>query len=119
MMTQTERAKISPRHLLALAGLSAGAKLLARPPLSSELNLVPTMMNAAAKAKIGAQPIRRNISVLEGSGGNIAISIGNDGMAWLYAAWPPIPIATSGFNFTDADVVHVGNIFAALVHQGV
>jgi glyoxylase-like metal-dependent hydrolase (beta-lactamase superfamily II) len=50
-----------------------------RPPLSNELNLVLTMVNAAATAKIGVQAIRRNISVLEGSGGNIAVLTGNDG----------------------------------------
>ena len=37
------------------------------------------MVNAAAQAKITVQPIRRNISVLEGSGGNIAVLTGRDG----------------------------------------
>jgi glyoxylase-like metal-dependent hydrolase (beta-lactamase superfamily II) len=37
------------------------------------------MVNAAAKAKIIAHPLRRNITVLEGSGGNIAVLTGRDG----------------------------------------
>ncbi len=37
------------------------------------------MVNAAAKAKIVILPVRRNISVLEGSGGNIAVLKGKDG----------------------------------------
>jgi hypothetical protein len=78
-MPQSELMGTSRRRLLALAGLSVGAKLLARPPLSNELNLVPTMIDAAAKAKISVTPLRRNISVLEGSGGNIAVLTGKDG----------------------------------------
>jgi glyoxylase-like metal-dependent hydrolase (beta-lactamase superfamily II) len=37
------------------------------------------MVNAAAKSKITVHPVRRNISVLEGSGGNIAVLTGKDG----------------------------------------
>jgi glyoxylase-like metal-dependent hydrolase (beta-lactamase superfamily II) len=37
------------------------------------------MIHAAAKAKITVHPLRRNISVLEGSGGNIAVLTGRDG----------------------------------------
>jgi glyoxylase-like metal-dependent hydrolase (beta-lactamase superfamily II) len=47
--------------------------------ISNETGIVPTMVNAAAKAKIGTQPLRRNITVLEGSGGNIAVLTGRDG----------------------------------------
>jgi glyoxylase-like metal-dependent hydrolase (beta-lactamase superfamily II) len=86
-MKQTESTNISRRHLLALAGFSVGGKLLARPPLSNQLNLVPTMIDAAAKAKISVQPIRRNISVLEGSGGNIAVLTGKDGKLLVEAGF--------------------------------
>jgi glyoxylase-like metal-dependent hydrolase (beta-lactamase superfamily II) len=41
--------------------------------------IVPTMVRAAAGAKIRTQPVRRNISILEGSGGNIAVLTGPDG----------------------------------------
>ena len=37
------------------------------------------MINAASQAKIEIHPLRRNISVLEGSGGNIAVLTGKDG----------------------------------------
>ena len=101
-MKQTESTNISRRHLLALAGLSVAAKLLARPPLSNELKLVPTMINAAAKAKISAQPIRRNISVLEGSGGNIAVLTGKDGKLLVEAGFtvsrPGITAALASIN---------------------
>ena len=101
-MEQAESIGILRRNLLALAGLSFGAKLLARPPLSNELNLVPTMINAAAKAKISVQPIRRNISVLEGSGGNIAVLTGKDGKLLVEAGFavsrPGITAALASIN---------------------
>jgi glyoxylase-like metal-dependent hydrolase (beta-lactamase superfamily II) len=71
-------AEYSRRGFLAVAG--AGALLLARRPLIAQKDgIVPTMVNAAAKAKIIAHPLRRNITVLEGSGGNIAVLTGRDG----------------------------------------
>jgi glyoxylase-like metal-dependent hydrolase (beta-lactamase superfamily II) len=71
---------LSRRHFFAAAGLTTGAAVLARRSLfAAEEGIVPTMVNAAAKAKITVQPIRRNISVLEGSGGNIAVLTGPDG----------------------------------------
>lgn len=79
-MKRAEATGVTRRDLLRLAGLSAGAALLARQPLiATENGVVPTMVNAAAKAKIVIHPIRRNISVLEGSGGNIAVLTGTDG----------------------------------------
>jgi len=50
-----------------------------RPRTAGMNGIVPTMINAAAKAKIATHRLRRNISVLEGSGGNIAVLTGNDG----------------------------------------
>jgi len=41
--------------------------------------IVPTMIDDAAQAKIEIHPLRRDISVLEGSGGNIAVLTGKDG----------------------------------------
>ena len=79
-MMDIEPFGLSRRRLFAMAGLSAGAALLARRTLlATEEGIVPTMVNAAAKAKITVHPIRRNISVLEGSGGNIAVLTGKDG----------------------------------------
>jgi glyoxylase-like metal-dependent hydrolase (beta-lactamase superfamily II) len=79
---------ISRRRLFEMAGLSAGATLLARRPLfAKEEGIVPTMVDAAAKAKITVHPVRRNISVLEGSGGNIAVLTGADGKLLVEAGF--------------------------------
>jgi glyoxylase-like metal-dependent hydrolase (beta-lactamase superfamily II) len=71
---------------MATAGLAAGGfwagprKLFAdNSGNNPEIGIVPTMVNAAAKAKLTVQPIRRNISLIEGSGGNIAVLTGHDG----------------------------------------
>ena len=50
------------RNFLEMAGWSAGAALLARSPIfAKESGIVPTMVNAAAKAAITVRPLRRNI----------------------------------------------------------
>src|SRR4029077_7097046 len=73
-----EGIEFSRRRFLAVSGI--GAVLLARRPLiAAEDGIVPPMRNAAAKAKIVTKTLRRNISVLEGSGGNIAVLSGRDG----------------------------------------
>jgi glyoxylase-like metal-dependent hydrolase (beta-lactamase superfamily II) len=82
------------------------------PPLfTTENGIVPTMVNAAAKAKISIQPIRRNITVLEGSGGNIAVLTGRDGKllvdAGLAVSRPAISSALTSIN-TDP-IAHLIN----------
>ncbi len=80
MKTSTSLGGFSRRDFLAAASVTAGAAVLARRTLiASEEGIVPTMVRAAAQAKITVQPIRRSISVLEGSGGNIAVLTGLDG----------------------------------------
>jgi glyoxylase-like metal-dependent hydrolase (beta-lactamase superfamily II) len=91
------------RDFVELAGLSAWAALLARRPLfADEQGIVPTMVNAAAKAKITVHPVRRNISVLEGSGGNIAVLTGKDGKLLVDAGFavsrPAIANALTSIN---------------------
>ena len=49
--------------------------------------IVPTMLEAASKAKIGVNLLRRNIGVLEGSGGNIAVLTGKDGKLLIDAGF--------------------------------
>jgi glyoxylase-like metal-dependent hydrolase (beta-lactamase superfamily II) len=102
MQQQLETSDMSRRRLLALAGLSAGAALLARRPLSAKEGIVPTMVNAAAKAKISTRAVRRNISVLEGSGGNIAVLTGRDGKLLVEAGFavsrPAITNALAAIN---------------------
>ena len=55
--------------------------------LAEESGIVPTMIRAAAQAKIEVHPLRRNISVLEGSGGNIAVLTGKDGKLLIDAGF--------------------------------
>ncbi len=75
------------RRLFAMAGLSAGTLLTRRSLFAEESGIVPTMVNATRKAKIRIYPIRRNISVLEGSGGNIAVLTGRDGKLMVDAGF--------------------------------
>jgi glyoxylase-like metal-dependent hydrolase (beta-lactamase superfamily II) len=49
--------------------------------------IVPIMINAASQAKIEVHSLRRNISVLEGSGGNIAVLTGRDGKLLIDAGF--------------------------------
>ena len=55
--------------------------------LAEESGIVPTMIRAAAQAKIEVHPLRRNISVLEGSGGKIAVLTGKDGKLLIDAGF--------------------------------
>jgi glyoxylase-like metal-dependent hydrolase (beta-lactamase superfamily II) len=55
--------------------------------LAEETGIVPTMIHAAAQAKIEVHALRRNISVLEGSGGNIAVLTGKDGKLLIDAGF--------------------------------
>ena len=87
--------EFSRRRFFALAG--AGGLLLARRPLfGDDTGIVPTMINAAAKAKIIRRPLRRNITVLEGSGGNIAVLAGRDGKLLVDAGFSVSRPAVSG-----------------------
>jgi len=54
---------------------------------AQETGIVPTMIRAASQAKIEVNPLRRNISVLEGSGGNIAVLTGKDGKLLIDAGF--------------------------------
>ena len=51
------------------------------------MGIVPTMIRAASQARIEVNPLRRNISVLEGSGGNIAVLTGKDGKLLIDAGF--------------------------------
>ena len=68
-----------------------------------DTGLVPTMVRAAAGARISTEPIRRNISILEGSGGNIAVLTGRDGKLLVDAGFTvsrrAIADALSSINF--------------------
>ena len=71
---------ISRRSFLKTATLSSAAAMLApRHAFAQYGNTVNTMRKAAASATIVVKPLRNNISVLMGSGGNIAVLTGKDG----------------------------------------
>jgi glyoxylase-like metal-dependent hydrolase (beta-lactamase superfamily II) len=62
--------------------MTAATTSISRPPgklFTEDLDLVPTMIQAATTTAISVRPLRRNIAVLEGSGGNITVLTGEDG----------------------------------------
>jgi glyoxylase-like metal-dependent hydrolase (beta-lactamase superfamily II) len=71
--------------------------------LSRPQGIVPTMINAATNAKIETHTLRRGISVLEGSGGNIAVLTGKDGKLLI----------DSGFTVSKARVEEALNNLSA------
>ena len=68
----------------------------------NKTGIVPTMINAAAHATIEAHPIRRDISVLEGSGGNIGVLTGNNGKLLIDSGFtvskPKLKVALDGLS---------------------
>jgi len=79
-MITTASAEISRREFLAAGGLTFAAACLAPRSLFAQLDgLVENAFKEAATAKITVQTLRRNISVLLGAGGNIAVLTGPDG----------------------------------------
>src|SRR5260370_28235972 len=71
---------LSRRRFLVTATLSAAAVVFApRRLFAQETGIVPTMVNAASRAPIEIHPLRRNIDVLECSGGNLAVLTGQYG----------------------------------------
>src|SRR5271154_6863147 len=81
-MKPVESADIPERRAFETADLSAEGAPLARRSLSPKgegAGLVQAMVSSATNPKIIVHSVRRNISVLEGSGGNIAVLTGKDG----------------------------------------
>ena len=83
----TDARTLSRRSFMAATGISAAALFTSRGLFAEETGIVPTMVKAAAGAKIDVHPLRRNISVLEGSGGNIAVLTGQDGKLLIDAGF--------------------------------
>jgi glyoxylase-like metal-dependent hydrolase (beta-lactamase superfamily II) len=99
-MNHPELPNLSRRNFIAVAGSAAAALAFAPRSLFAESKgIVPTMIDAAAKATITKYPLRRNISVLEGSGGNIAVLTGKDGKL----------LVDSGFTVSKARIVEALN----------
>jgi glyoxylase-like metal-dependent hydrolase (beta-lactamase superfamily II) len=76
----------SRRHFIS-ASLGAGAVNLNCRLFAKEMGIVPAMIQAASQTNIEIHPLRRNISVLEGSGGNIAVLTGKDGKLLIDAGF--------------------------------
>ncbi len=89
-MNTSSLSKLSRRQFTS-AGLGVGPLVLAPRRLFAErteqTGLVPTMIQAASLAKIEVYRLRRNIAVLEGSGGNIAVLTGKDGKLLIDAGF--------------------------------
>jgi glyoxylase-like metal-dependent hydrolase (beta-lactamase superfamily II) len=78
---------LSRRHFIS-RGFGASALTLApRRLFAKDMGIVPTMIQTASQAKIGVNRLRRNIAVLEGSGGNIAVLTGKDGKLLIDAGF--------------------------------
>ena len=86
-MNTNSLSNFSRRHFIS-ASLGASGLILAPRRLSTaETGIVPTMIQAASQEKIEVKPLRRNIAVLEGSGGNIAVLTGKDGKLLIDAGF--------------------------------
>jgi len=86
-MNTSSLSNLSRRHFIS-ASLGASSLILApRRLFAEETGVVPTMIQAASQAKIEVNRLRRNIAVLEGSGGNIAVLTGKDGKLLIDAGF--------------------------------
>src|SRR5580704_10048497 len=86
-MNTNSLSSLSRRHFIS-ASLCASAVILApRRLFAKETGVVPTMIQAASQANIEVNRLRRNIAVLEGSGGNIAVLTGKDGKLLIDAGF--------------------------------
>jgi glyoxylase-like metal-dependent hydrolase (beta-lactamase superfamily II) len=95
--------EVSRRQFLVAGGLSvAAACLIPRRLFAQTGDLVGDAIKASAAAKITVQTLRRNISVLLGPGGSIAVLTGPDGKllvdAEIVSARPNVSAALASIN---------------------
>jgi glyoxylase-like metal-dependent hydrolase (beta-lactamase superfamily II) len=94
--------EVSRRQFLISSGVAVAAACLAPPRLFAQKGLVEIALKESATAKITVQTLRRNISVLLGSGGNIAVLTGPDGKllidAEVVTAQPNVTAALASIN---------------------
>src|SRR5215469_2580490 len=93
----------SRRQFLSTGGLTVAAACLSPRLLAAETDsLVQGAFKIAANAKVTVQNLRRNISVLLGAGGNIAVLTGPDGKLLIDAGFagarPQITNALASIN---------------------
>ncbi len=106
------RTPIPRRHFLALTALATAACSLPRRVFAAAAQSpVNAFRTAAATAKITTHKLRGNVSMLEGSGGNIAVLTGRDGKllvdAGITASQPAISEALA--NISSDPVRHLIN----------
>src|ERR1700723_3379178 len=94
---------ISRRQFLTAGSLTVAAACLAsRHLIAQTSSIVPGAFKEAATAKVTIQNLRRNISVLLGAGGNIAVLTGPDGKlvvdAEIVTARPNVSAALASIN---------------------
>jgi glyoxylase-like metal-dependent hydrolase (beta-lactamase superfamily II) len=102
-MTTEASLDISRRQLLAAGGMKVAAACLVPSCLVAKTDgLVGSAFKEAATAKVTVQNLRRNISVLLGAGGNIAVLTGPDGKllvdAEIITARPNVSKALASIN---------------------
>ena len=79
-MNNLNLSNLSRRSFITVTGFGAATVALTPGFLFAEnKGIVPTMIDSAAKATIETHSLRRNISVLEGAGGNIGVLTGKEG----------------------------------------
>ena len=88
---------ISRRRFLTSTALGTAGLFLPRRLLAAEESPVTVIRTAAATARITIQKLRGNVSMLEGSGANIAVLTGRDGKLLVDAG-----ITASRPGITDA-----------------
>lgn len=104
--------RLSRRCFVAAAGLAAAATFAAAPrSLAEDDGIVGLMKREAASGSITTQPLRGNISVLMGSGGNVAVLPGRDGKllidAGIAVSQPKVAAALSAIS--DDPIAHLVN----------
>jgi glyoxylase-like metal-dependent hydrolase (beta-lactamase superfamily II) len=102
-MTPETSTDISRRQFLTAGSLTvAAAFLVPRHLVAQTSSIVPGAFKEAATAKVLIQNLRRNISVLLGAGGNIAVLTGPDGKllvdAEILTARPNVSTALASIN---------------------
>ncbi len=85
-MNASPSINISRRHFLSTGALTVAASCFSPRYLRAETqSIVPGAFKEAATAKIAVQKLRRDVSVLLGPGGNIAVLTGPDGKLMIDA----------------------------------
>ena len=101
----------SRRQFLISSGVAVAAACFTPPLLFAQKGLVEIALKESATAKVTVQVLRRNISVLLGPGGNIAVLTGQDGKllvdAEVVTARPNVTAALAGINATGTKLPQI------------